>query len=109
MPRIERLIREGRVGGVILFAGDIASAAQARALTRDLQSLAADAGLPPLWISVDQDGGIINRIVADFPVFPSAMAITETGSWSQAWLVGRTGRHVVRREAYNNEQTRPRI
>lgn len=100
-PRIERLIREGRVGGVILFAGNIASVAQARALTRDLQSVAADAGLPPLWISVDQEGGIINRIVRDFPVFPSAMAIGAAGDEQAAAAAGRVTGRALRALGFN--------
>ncbi|MDR5683633.1 MAG: glycoside hydrolase family 3 N-terminal domain-containing protein [Armatimonadota bacterium] len=92
-PGLRRLIRKGRVGGVILFSGNIASVAQVQALTRDLQALASEAGLPSLWISVDQEGGIVNRFGRDFPVFPSAMAIGAEGDEEAASIAGSvTGR-----------------
>lgn len=100
-PGLERLLREGRAGGVILFAGNIASAGQVRTLTRDLQAVAADAGLPPLWISVDQEGGIVNRIVVDFPVFPSAMAIGATGDEEAAATAGRVTGRALRALGFN--------
>lgn len=78
-PELERLIREGRVGGVILFAKNIRSAAQVRILTGDLQRVAAEAGLPPLFITIDQEGGLVNRLVDGFTVFPSAMALGASG------------------------------
>ncbi len=69
-PDLERLIREGRVGGVILFVKNIRSVPQVRTLTADLQRLAVDAGLPPLLITIDQEGGIVNRLIDGFTVFP---------------------------------------
>src|SRR5437879_12817744 len=59
---LERLIREGRVAGVILFVKNIRSVSQVRGLTADLQRLAADAGLPPLLITIDLEGGLVNRL-----------------------------------------------
>src|SRR5437879_10292450 len=72
---LERLIREGRVAGVILFVKNIRSVSQVRGLTADLQRLAADAGLPPLLITIDQEGGLVNRLIDGFTIFPSAMEI----------------------------------
>jgi len=88
-PDLERLIREGRIGGVILFAKNIRSVAQVRALTADLQRLAGEAGLPPLLISVDQEGGLVNRFTDGFTVFPSAMALGATGRVEDAAAAGR--------------------
>ncbi len=88
-PEVERLIREGRIGGVILFGKNVRSVAQVRILTSDLQRLAAEAGLPALLITVDQEGGIVNRFTEDFTVFPSAMAIGATGRVEDAAAAGR--------------------
>lgn len=78
-PQVERLVREGRIGGVILFAKNVRSPDQVRRLCADLQALVRDAGLPPMFISVDQEGGLVNRLVDGFTVFPSAMALGASG------------------------------
>src|SRR2546428_7256002 len=86
---LERLIREGRVGGVILFVKNVRSVSQVRTLTADLQRLAADAGLPPLLITIDQEGGLVNRLIDGFTVFPSAMALGASGRAADAAAAGR--------------------
>src|SRR2546426_10175751 len=84
-----RLIREGRVGGVILFVKNIRSVSQVRGLTADLQRLAADAGLPPLLITIDQEGGLVNRLIDGITIFPSAMALGASGRAEDAATAGR--------------------
>jgi beta-N-acetylhexosaminidase len=88
-PDLERLVRDGRIGGVILFVKNIRSVQQVRALTADLQRLAAEAGLPPLLITIDQEGGLVNRLVEGFTVFPSAMALGASGRAEDAATAGR--------------------
>lgn len=87
-PELERLIRDGRIGGVILFAKNVRSVPQVRALTADLQHLAAAEGLPPLLITIDQEGGLVNRLVDGFTVFPSAMALGASGRVEDAAAAG---------------------
>ncbi len=86
---LERLLREGRVGGVILFVKNVRSVSQVRTLTADLQRLAADAGLPPLLITIDQEGGLVNRLIDGVTVFPSAMALGASGRAEDAATAGR--------------------
>jgi beta-N-acetylhexosaminidase len=57
-----RRVRQGRIGGVILFSHNFGSAAGLRAITRKLQRAAADGGQPRLLIAVDQEGGLVKRI-----------------------------------------------
>ncbi|MED4609981.1 glycoside hydrolase family 3 N-terminal domain-containing protein, partial [Paenibacillus validus] len=59
---IERLIRDEAVGGVILFARNVQSTEQVARLNRSLQAAASIAGRLPLWISIDQEGGMVARI-----------------------------------------------
>jgi beta-N-acetylhexosaminidase len=65
---IVRDIREGRVGGVILFDYDVAlhspvrnvaSPAQVKKLVTDLQAVAPSL---PLFVAIDQEGGRVNRL-----------------------------------------------
>ena len=73
-------IRDGRIGGLLLFAfrGNIRSSAQVRAMLREAQNAARLGGLPPIPVAVDQEGGSVVR-VGYRAVFPSAMAIGATG------------------------------
>jgi len=88
-PELERLVREGRIGGVILFGKNIRTVAQVRLLTADLQRLAAETGLPPLFVTIDQEGGVVARLHHDFTVFPGAMALGATGRPEDAATAGR--------------------
>lgn len=64
---LERL-RDGRLGGVILFDRNIESPKQLRRLTATLKAAGAR------YIAIDQEGGLVSRLPASkgFPEFPSA-------------------------------------
>ena len=78
---VRRLLKEGRLGHVILFDRDMAaggsrnvvSKAQLRRLTDDLRAVAAR----PLLIAVDQEGGRVARLLPrhGFAPLPSAQAM----------------------------------
>jgi beta-N-acetylhexosaminidase len=55
-------VKAGRVGGVILFSRNVASASQVAALTASLQAAAHAGGQPRLIIATDQEGGLVRRI-----------------------------------------------
>jgi beta-N-acetylhexosaminidase len=87
-----RRIRAGEVGAVILFARNIASDQQVRALTGALQGAARAGGNPPMLIAVDQEGGQVSRF-ANGPPSLSPPRIAASGStkvaFNQGWLTGR--------------------
>ncbi len=61
-------IRSGHLGGVILFARNIEDPPQVAELCRELHAAApADR---PLWISVDQEGGRVQRLRAPLALWP---------------------------------------
>jgi len=68
------LIRDLRVGGIILFARNIAAPEtqpdQLAALCGEAQAFAAACGRPPLFIAVDQEGGTVARLKAPYTEFP---------------------------------------
>ncbi|MBT3352937.1 MAG: beta-N-acetylhexosaminidase [Nitrospinaceae bacterium] len=72
-------IQAGRVGGVILFSRNIESAPQVIELTHSLQKAAADGKKPPLLIAIDQEGGRVSRLSADFTIFPPARVLGRIG------------------------------
>ncbi len=62
-PALIEDIRGGRVAGVILFADNLPSRAEARRLIERLQSIRRPAGLrDPLLMMVDQEGGQVKRV-----------------------------------------------
>lgn len=77
---VARLIKDGGVGGVILFDKNIVDAPQIARLTNDLQHLADRDRVPPLLVLVDQEGGPVVRVRGTH--FPSAMAFGAAGDES---------------------------
>jgi len=64
-------LREGRIGGVILFARNIESPAQVAALTGSIHEAATYGAL----VSIDQEGGTVARLREGFTESPGAMAL----------------------------------
>ena len=75
-PHILRWLAEGRVGGVILFARNVASPAQLAELTQACREAAPH----PILIAIDQEGGIVARLREGFTEAPGAMALGAAGS-----------------------------
>jgi beta-N-acetylhexosaminidase len=71
----DRLIREGHIGGIILFSRNIENPLQLAALCRGLQSAASKAKDSPLFLAVDQEGGRVARLKEPFRRFPGNAAI----------------------------------
>lgn len=61
---IKDFIYADKVGAVILMKNNIVDADQTKALTTRLQQLATEGGHQiPLFIGVDQEGGVVNRVM----------------------------------------------
>ncbi len=88
VKRIGDDIAAGRIGGVVLFARNIAGPAQLKGLTSYLKSHAV--GLPPI-IAVDQEGGEIQRLTTakGFLRAPSAFYVAHHKSPKQAYDIYR--------------------
>jgi len=70
--RLARRLREGTVGGVILFSRNVETPRQVRDLCREIRS-AAGRGRPAPLIAIDQEGGRVVRLTAPgFTRFPPA-------------------------------------
>ena len=64
-----------KVGGVILFARNIETPSQVRRLCFSIQDYARFCGQPPLFMAVDQEGGVVARLKAPFTEFPGNPAM----------------------------------
>ncbi|MBR6185527.1 MAG: hypothetical protein IKQ41_04635 [Clostridia bacterium] len=82
------------VGGVILFGQNIESEEQLRALTQALSSQASKAGLYPLFLGVDEEGGLVSR-VANKLGYRLAMSPEEIGASGNEALAYSAGRQIA--------------
>lgn len=109
---ILRQIPEQGLGGVILFDRDartgqtgrnVASPEQLRRLTAALSSAAREAGLPPLFLAVDQEGGRVQRLKSayGFPDTPPAAELCPEGDPAPALAAGEAIGRTLRAAGLN--------
>ncbi|MGE5579128.1 MAG: glycoside hydrolase family 3 protein [Bacillota bacterium] len=72
-------VNDLKAGGIIYFARNVGTVAETHALSESLQGMAKDAGLPPLFLSADQEGGLVSRLTAGLPGMPGAMGLGAAG------------------------------
>lgn len=92
-------IRQGQVGGVILFARNIEGPTQLRDLIGALTGLApADA---PLVVSVDQEGGRVQRLRSPWTEWPPMRAIGDADAVEQTGALGAALGRELRLEGFH--------
>ncbi|HRZ86726.1 MAG TPA: glycoside hydrolase family 3 N-terminal domain-containing protein, partial [bacterium] len=62
---LAELIAKRYVGGVILYARNIENMAQVARLCSDMQTLRKTVSETPLFIAIDQEGGVVHRLIAE--------------------------------------------
>jgi beta-N-acetylhexosaminidase len=70
------LARDFDLGGIILFARNVAAPEQVAEVSREAQLLAQDL---PLWVSVDQEGGRVARLKSPFTTWPPMATLGRSG------------------------------
>lgn len=84
-----QLVKQQKVGNVILFARNIESPSQLKNLCGELRELILkETGFPP-FIAIDQEGGNLSRLYAPATVLPGAMGLAATGNSFYAYDAGR--------------------
>lgn len=71
-------IDELKVGGIILFARNITSPGQVEDLCHQAQAYARECGQPPLFVGIDQEGGVVARLKPPFTQFKGNPFIRST-------------------------------
>ncbi|MGW8301504.1 MAG: beta-N-acetylhexosaminidase [Desulfobacterales bacterium] len=70
------LIRDLKVGAIILFSQNVETPDQVKTLCDAVQEYARLNGQPPLMIAIDQEGGQVARLKEPFTQFPGNSAMT---------------------------------
>ncbi|MCM3628282.1 beta-N-acetylhexosaminidase [Paenibacillus glycanilyticus] len=88
-PDISSLIKESRVGGIILYGDNIKTASQTSKLVNSLKRINRDAGGKlPLLLSTDQEGGRVSRLPKEITAFPASKSVGHTNDPKYAYNVG---------------------
>ena len=83
------------VGGVILFDRNMENREQVKALNASLHNLALNTYTLPLFLSVDQDGGLVTRMKQHASTAPPAAEIGAAGKPEDAYKhVNNTGKDI---------------
>jgi beta-N-acetylhexosaminidase len=92
-------VEAGRVGGVLFLGYNVRSRAGVRALTRLFREAA---GRRRVWISIDQEGGAVQRLGRrlGFEAFPTARVVAGTSQEQARALYSRMAR-VLAQEGFN--------
>ncbi|MBI3201925.1 MAG: beta-N-acetylhexosaminidase [Myxococcales bacterium] len=98
-PTLETALRQGRMGGIIVFKRNLPSLEIAHAINRATQG-AAPAELPP-FIAVDQEGGRVGRLPPPFVKLPPMRQLGALGDLGLLERVGRLLGTELRRLGYN--------
>lgn len=75
-PDLRHLAKEFDLGGIILFARNVAEPEQVAEIAREARTLERDL---PLWVSTDQEGGRVARLKAPFTVWPPMRTLGRSG------------------------------
>ncbi|MCM3629033.1 glycoside hydrolase family 3 protein [Paenibacillus glycanilyticus] len=77
---ITSLIENYGIGGTIYFGRNVRNAEQVHQLSSSLKEIAHKAGRPNVLVAIDQEGGMVARIVEGVTLIPGNMALGATGS-----------------------------
>jgi beta-N-acetylhexosaminidase len=75
-PELRSLAREFGLGGVVLFARNVADPEQVAEVAFEASRLNPDL---PVWVSVDQEGGRVARLKAPFTEWPPMATLGQSG------------------------------
>ena len=84
----KQLITDKKVGGVILFKNNISDSNQLLQLINDIKGINSTNKIP-IFISVDQEGGRVNRLPSEIKSLPSNEIIGNKNDNKLAYDIGK--------------------
>lgn len=88
-PDFIRLVKEYKIGNVILFQHNVESSAQLLRLCGDIQALVRRETGHDAFITIDQEGGAVTRLPREAVNVPGAMALAATGAEENVYRAAR--------------------
>lgn len=85
---ITKVIKECHLGNIIYFSRNIKDSKQLFEMNKELQKMALSENNAPLFISIDQEGGMVTRIPKGATFFPGNMALSAGGTSEDAYKQG---------------------
>src|SRR3954449_10576959 len=73
---LKLLAKEFDLGGIILFARNVAEPEQVAEVARDARTMTNEL---PLWVSTDQEGGRVARLKSPFTIWPPMRTLGQSG------------------------------
>lgn len=87
----DKLIKQDHAGGIILYGSNIQSPAQTVQFTNQLKALNTSSHNPiPLFISVDEEGGLVDRMPSPILKLPSSKQVGKVDDAKFSYQVGQT-------------------
>lgn len=96
----KEMIEKYRVGGFILYKDNITGASQTVKLLNQLKA-ANHAKAAPLWLSIDQEGGKVSRMPAEFKQLPPAADVGRANDLDYTYQIGKALGVEVRSLGFN--------
>jgi beta-N-acetylhexosaminidase len=100
IDQIVPVINEYKLGGVILYKNNINTVLQTMNDINMLKDTSSDNKIN-LFISIDQEGGRVNRLPSEMGTFPSAMSIGDKNDLDYAYECGSKIGYVIKELGFN--------
>lgn len=97
---VRSLIQDYRIGGLILYSNNVRSTSQLLALINWLK-ITNSPNKVPIFVSVDEEGGRVSRMPAEFVNIPSMGAIGKMNDSGLAYRVGNVIAEMIRSFGFN--------
>ncbi len=88
-PALKEWVTKRHVGGVVLFSRNLLLMGPVYKLISDLQELRSKVSSLPLIVAIDQEGGVVSRLIKGTTVLPGNMVLGGIGSEDSAFAAGR--------------------
>ena len=85
---LQSLILEKYIGGVILFSKNVESASQVVALNNEIKEI-NKVNKSPIFISVDEEGGLVSRMPSEFKDIPTNSDIAKYDDEDLSYNIGK--------------------
>lgn len=95
------LIKDLKIGGLIFFGRNISTANQTINLINQIKTINKDNGNIPLFLSLDQEGGLVTRLPKEINKFPKANQVGAVNDENYAYQIGKLMGEIISSLGFN--------